>query len=82
MLDGHVDEIVVTRPDSSRTQKWECLAQYFSGGRARLEENPIQALEWGLDAASPQDMILLAGSLYLAAGFRDYFQNAGGRGMG
>lgn len=75
LMDPWVDRVVVTRPGSYRASKWREFARYFRSedGRVRVVEEPREALRTALEEASEADLVLLAGSLYLAAEFRDYF---------
>jgi dihydrofolate synthase/folylpolyglutamate synthase len=77
LMDEWVDRVVVTRPGSYRASKWRDFARYFrsADGRVQVVEDPREALRMVLGWASEADLVLLAGSFYLAAEFREYFKN-------
>jgi folylpolyglutamate synthase/dihydropteroate synthase len=76
LIDRWVDRVVVARPGFYRSAKWKDFAGCFHSARerVRVEEDPRKALETVLAEASGDDLVLLAGSFYLAADFRDYFE--------
>lgn len=61
------DEIYLTRPDQPRAATpVEILAAAGSPtARVIVEDNPVHALARALDASSPHDVVLVAGSLFL-----------------
>jgi dihydrofolate synthase/folylpolyglutamate synthase len=75
LLDPWVDGVVVTRPCFHKTDGWRDFSGCFQAKRlgVRMREDPSEALSLVLETASEQDLILLAGSLYLAADFRSFF---------
>ena len=69
-------EIMVTKPDSPRAEKWEEVAllaqKYLPEDKVLKVEDPLEALERILARVGPKDMLLVAGSLYLIGQIRQY----------
>jgi dihydrofolate synthase/folylpolyglutamate synthase len=67
-----VSEVIITRPNSPRSQKWQMLARVFEGGDSplTLSESIDEALKLALKAASREDLVLITGSLYLVGDAR------------
>jgi dihydrofolate synthase/folylpolyglutamate synthase len=75
LLDPWADGVVVTRPRFHKTARWRDFSGCFQAKRLGIwtREDPSEALGLALKMASARDLILLAGSLYLAADFRSFF---------
>jgi dihydrofolate synthase/folylpolyglutamate synthase len=71
MLVGVVDEVVLTRVSMERSADPELLARHVAGRvPCRVIEEPSQGLDALLAAARPDDIVLVAGSLYLLGAVR------------
>lgn len=68
-----VNQVIVTRPHSIRTEKWQLLADVFRDGGCTVSvvEDIQGALSKGLSASCPGDMLLVTGSLYLIGDVRE-----------
>jgi dihydrofolate synthase/folylpolyglutamate synthase len=72
-IDAVVDEIVVTRaPGSERAQQADILANSFPdrGRNIIVCDDPTEALHTSLTEARPEDILVVAGSLYLVGWVR------------
>lgn len=65
--------VLTTAPDTPRAVKAADLASHFSGGEAQvlLQDDPEQALEIALHAATEDGVLVICGSLYLVGYVRD-----------
>ena len=71
LLAPAVERVICTRTESPRATDPAALADRPAWqGRARAEDDPERALALLLDAAGPEDLILVTGSLYLAGALR------------
>ena len=71
LLAPAVERVLCTRTESPRATDPAALADRPAWqGRARAEDDPERALALLLDAAGPEDLILVTGSLYLAGALR------------
>lgn len=72
-LAAGADAVVLTRPESPRALEPELLRPLLPApGPARLEVDPVAALDAGLElaASSGADLVVVAGSIYLIAAVR------------
>ena len=61
-----VDVAIITRPNSDRARTWEQIKPLFDApSKALVIEDVAKALQKALVEASPQDLVLVTGSLYL-----------------
>jgi dihydrofolate synthase/folylpolyglutamate synthase len=61
-----VDVAIITRPNSDRARTWEQIKLLFDApSKALVIEDVAKALQKALVEASPQDLVLVTGSLYL-----------------
>lgn len=70
-------EVILTQPGTTRAISVAQLAEITSHHAADLQiiPEPENALEYALDSAAPQDVIFVAGSLYLVGQLRHYWKN-------
>ena len=74
------DELIITRPNSPRAAdplRLGKMARTAFKKPAHVEEKLIQALKSAFSLASPDDLILIAGSLYLISEARHILLGAG-----
>jgi dihydrofolate synthase/folylpolyglutamate synthase len=74
-IDELVDKIIITRPPSSRAGDYEEMSRYFNRSKENIIviESPLVALETAMSYAKSDDMLLVAGSIYLIGEVRRYF---------
>ncbi len=73
------DIIVVTKPNSPRAGDWKAMSREALRYTPEVyeEEDIIKAVEIALDLAEPDDLICIAGSIYMVAFAREYFLKQG-----
>ena len=73
-LSSVAEEVVLTRISMERSADPAQLAAALKGEVPwTIEENPIQAVRFLLSRARPEDLIVVAGSLYLLGEVRPVF---------
>lgn len=69
-------EIIVTKPDSPRAGDLDIianLAERAAGtGRISIVEDPVLAVQMGMQKIGPQDLLCVTGSLYMISKVREY----------
>ncbi len=70
------DLVIITRPSSARAAHWDLLAEYFkdAGKGIYLTEKPREAVAKARALAGENDLILVAGSLYLVGEVRQHLK--------
>jgi len=73
-LQQYVKEVIVCKPNSHRALNpvdlGEIVKRYYHGRKASLISDPKLAFEYALSQANVNDMVLIAGSLYLVGNIR------------
>ncbi len=73
-------KLILTRPNSPRAadpRRVERIAAKLFQGQILVEEEIVSALQRAFALASPEDLILIAGSLYLISEIRNFFFQPG-----
>jgi len=75
MILPYMDELIFTTPPAERAGDCEELLHIALqlGYKAQVEENMAKAFQLAWDLAGPDDLIVVCGSLYLAAPARNWF---------
>jgi dihydrofolate synthase/folylpolyglutamate synthase len=72
-LTGVAERIVLTRIAMPRSAEPEALAEAISGRAvAQIIEDPVQAVRFALEESSEEDIVVVAGSLYLLGEVRPF----------
>ncbi|MDR3288337.1 MAG: bifunctional folylpolyglutamate synthase/dihydrofolate synthase [Peptococcaceae bacterium] len=71
------DEVIITKPNSSRSGDWRLLGKYAEkfGKPVMMVEDPGEAAGIGADKLGPEDMLCVAGSLYMLADVKESLLN-------
>jgi len=77
VLFPHAAQVIFTQPRTTRAISVAQLAEITSHHAANFTviPEPEAALEYALDRAAPQDVVIIAGSLYLVGQLRHYWKN-------
>jgi dihydrofolate synthase/folylpolyglutamate synthase len=72
MLVPLADEIIITRPNSSRAGDWKALGSLAErhGRPVKCIESPKEAVNYGLSRLGDNDMLCVTGSIYMLADAR------------
>jgi dihydrofolate synthase/folylpolyglutamate synthase len=75
LIAREADLLILTRPDSPRAVSPESLLASVAAGRHQVSviDNPVEAIQRALDEARGEDLIVVAGSLYLVGIARKFF---------
>lgn len=69
-LYGFADEFILTKSDNPRASKPEALAEYLKEKKVHLTKNIKEAKALAFNLADKEDLILVAGSLFVAGEMR------------
>jgi dihydrofolate synthase/folylpolyglutamate synthase len=75
-LGGIADTVIFTKADNPRAMEPEILARYFKAKEVFITHNAKKAMAKASKIAKKEDLILAAGSLFVAAQIRGIIKNA------
>ncbi|HHY06561.1 MAG TPA: bifunctional folylpolyglutamate synthase/dihydrofolate synthase [Clostridia bacterium] len=76
LIEPLVEMVIITRPDSERTERWRELKDCFQGeGSLFCIENLEEAIKRAQEEARAEDLVLVTGSLHLMGKAREILQN-------
>ena len=71
-LNELADEVILTQSNNPRATEPKVLAKHFKDKNSHITENISEALELAIKKASPQDLILVTGSLFVVGEAREF----------
>jgi len=73
-LSGFFDEAILTKSANPRARSPKDLLPYFIGKKIQITDNTKEAIKRAMAIASGSDLVLVAGSLFVAAEAREYIR--------